>query len=205
MDADLPPDRMEAHYRSIIRDLDAIHPPLRVTLQDTIVLNYVHYGESPLITRLRWLPAVELGVAAIFILMGYIGFSYIKRNEQSNIWVGMAKETAHQLGTPLSSLMGWLEMMKSTAKDHPEQLSIIAEMENDLDRFRKSPTASQDRVTARAQGGKPEEVIAECSTTFSSASSRFAKNRKISLSVNVEGNHGAHQPRTLRMGDRGRN
>ena len=52
----------------------------------------------------------------MFILVGYVGFSYIKRNEQSNIWVGMAKETAHQLGTPLSSMMGWLERAKATRR-----------------------------------------------------------------------------------------
>ncbi len=198
-DPDLPPERMEAYYRSVIRDLDAIHPPLRVTIQDTIVLNYVHYGESPLITRLRWLPAVELGVAAIFILMGYIGFSYIKRNEQSNIWVGMAKETAHQLGTPLSSLMGWLEMMKSTAKEHPEQLSVIAEMENDLDRFQK--------ITDRFSkiGSRPvlreenlEEVIRGVLNYFQQRlPSRFARNRKIDLSVSVEGDPSARINREL--------
>lgn len=199
VDPGLPPDKMEAAYRSIIRELDAIHPPLRVALQDTIVLNYVHYGESPLITRLRWLPAVELGVAAIFILMGYIGFSYIKRNEQSNIWVGMAKETAHQLGTPLSSLMGWIEMMKSTAKEHPEQLTIIAEMENDLDRFQK--------ITDRFSkiGSRPvlkeenlEEVIRGVLAYFQlRLPSRFARNRKIDLSVSVEGNPSARINREL--------
>src|SRR5689334_16424014 len=71
----------------------------------------------------------------MFILLGYVGFSYIKRSEQSNIWVGMSKETAHQLGTPLSSLMGWIEIMKGYAEEDPKQLVTIAEMENDIRRL----------------------------------------------------------------------
>jgi signal transduction histidine kinase len=199
VDSSLDQEEMRAYFTSIIAGLDKIHTPLRVTVQDTIVLNYVHYGESPLITQLRWLPAIELAVAGIFILMGYVGFSYIKRNEQSNIWVGMAKETAHQLGTPLSSLMGWIEMMKATAKDHPEELSVLAEMENDLDRLQK--------ITDRFSkiGSRPilreenlEEVIRAVLAYFQQRlPSRFAKNRKITLQVNVDGDPTAHINREL--------
>ncbi len=199
IDTGLAPMEMEAYFTSIIADLDKIHNPVRVALQDTIVLNFVHYGESPLITRLRWLPTVGIGVAGLFILMGYVGFSYIKRNEQSNIWVGMAKETAHQLGTPLSSLMGWIEMMKSTAKDHREQLSVLAEMENDLDRLQK--------ITDRFSkiGSRPilkeenlEEVIRSVLDYFQQRlPSRFAKNRKIELKVAVEGDPKARINREL--------
>jgi len=81
----------------------------------------------------------------MFIILGYIGFSSIKRHEQSNLWVGMSKETAHQLGTPLSSLMGWVELLKEAAADRPSLLTTIAEMESDVsrlqivtDRFSKS-------------------------------------------------------------------
>ena len=70
-------------------------------------------------------------------MVAYIGFSYIKRSEQSNIWVGMAKETAHQLGTPLSSIMGWVELVKSKAGDRPELSETIREMENDVERLNK--------------------------------------------------------------------
>ena len=77
--------------------MDHSHPPIKVAYQDTIILSYLHYGESTLVVQLRWLPYIELAVAALFILIGYISFSYIKRSEQSNIWVGMARETAHQL------------------------------------------------------------------------------------------------------------
>lgn len=134
-DTSLTHDEQAAFFRGLIADLDRENPPIRITLQDTIVLSYVHYGESKFVTRLRWLPYIELAVAGMFILLGYIGFSYIKRSEQSNIWVGMSKETAHQLGTPLSSLMGWIEIMKGYAEENPKQLVTIAEMENDIKRL----------------------------------------------------------------------
>lgn len=126
----------EAVLKDMIVRLDRDTPPIRITVQGSII-QYLHYGESRLITTLRWLPYVEIAVAGMFILLGYIGFSTIKRSEQSNIWVGMAKETAHQLGTPLSSLMGWLEMMKIHAAGSPKQLATISDMENDLQRLGK--------------------------------------------------------------------
>lgn len=73
----------------------------------------------------------------MFILVGYISFSYVKRNEQSNIWVGMAKETAHQLGTPLSSLLGWIELLRMMPEDTTQVLEAAEEMERDVDRLNK--------------------------------------------------------------------
>jgi signal transduction histidine kinase len=81
--------------------------------EDKKIINYLHYGDSALITKLRLMPLVEVVVLFLFILVGFITFRNIKRSEQRSIWVGMAKETAHQLGTPLSSLLGWLELLKS--------------------------------------------------------------------------------------------
>ena len=127
----------ERVIRAIIANLDTENPPIKVVVQDSITLQVVHYGESKLITRLRWLPYIEIGIAGMFILVGYIGFSYIKRSEQSNIWVGMARETAHQLGTPLSSIMGWLELLRQHSGDNTKLKEILAEMENDLTRLQK--------------------------------------------------------------------
>ncbi|MEK9138216.1 MAG: sensor histidine kinase, partial [Bacteroidota bacterium] len=91
-------------FSEVLNEMDAANHPIPIAINDTLILNYVHYGESDLIKKLRWLPYIEISIAAIFMFVAYIGFSYIKRSEQSNIWVGMAKETAHQLGTPLSSI-----------------------------------------------------------------------------------------------------
>lgn len=129
--------RREQYLRALIREMDEVHAPIVVAYQDTIILSRVHYGESPLISQLRLLPFVELAAVAVFILIGYISFSYIKRSEQSNIWVGMARETAHQLGTPISSLLGWTELLRSQTTDHPRASDTLADMENDLQRLQK--------------------------------------------------------------------
>jgi anti-sigma regulatory factor (Ser/Thr protein kinase) len=119
----------------LLKKMDAEYPPIKVTLGER-VLSYVHYGESNLVVQLRYVPYVEFGIASLFILIGYIAFSYIKRSEQSNIWVGMARETAHQLGTPLSSLMGWTELIK-TGMDEKHRAEIISDIEQDLNRLNK--------------------------------------------------------------------
>ncbi|MBK8549942.1 MAG: HAMP domain-containing histidine kinase [Ignavibacteria bacterium] len=71
------------------------------------------------------------------MFLGYIGFSYIKKNEQSNIWVGLSRETAHQLGTPLSSLLGWIEMLRNTEPQTEELREITNEISNDIDKLNK--------------------------------------------------------------------
>ncbi len=119
----------------LVRKMDEEYPPIKVSL-GSVVLSYVHYGESNLVTQLRYVPYVEFGIAGLFILIGYIAFSYIKRSEQSNIWVGMARETAHQLGTPLSSLMGWIELLKSGVDDNRRD-EIVGDVEQDLSRLNK--------------------------------------------------------------------
>ena len=137
IDTTLPKSERDAYVRSLIADMDKLNRPIIVSYQDTVILSRVHYGESLLITRLRWLPYIEIVIGALFIFVGYIGFSYIKRSEQSNIWVGMARETAHQLGTPLSSMMGWVEIMKLRPEVDAKVTDTIAEIENDLLRLNK--------------------------------------------------------------------
>jgi Histidine kinase-, DNA gyrase B-, and HSP90-like ATPase/His Kinase A (phospho-acceptor) domain len=126
-----------AFLKSVMEEMDQKNKPIGVAINDTLVLSYIHYGESDLIVRLRWLPYIEISLAAIFIFIAYIGFSYIKRHEQSNIWVGMARETAHQLGTPLSSIMGWLEILKEDTGENPKLHDTINEMETDVRRLNK--------------------------------------------------------------------
>lgn len=92
-----------------------------------------YYKDSSILTQLRFFPYIQLGVIGLFLLTAYVAFSSARRAEQDQVWVGMAKETAHQLGTPISSLMAWVELMKSkfNAEDDP----LIAEMENDIHRL----------------------------------------------------------------------
>lgn len=91
------------------------------------------YKDSFILTQLRFFPYIQLGVIGLFILAAYVAFSSARRAEQDQVWVGMAKETAHQLGTPISSLMAWVELMKS--KFDAEEDPLIAEMQNDIHRL----------------------------------------------------------------------
>ena len=127
-----------AYLKSLILDMDDHNPRIKVEARENVVVNYVHYGDSRFITRLRLLPYVEFAAVAVFILIGYISFSYIKRSEQSNIWVGMARETAHQLGTPISSMMGWVELLRhQTGSSDPKIVETLHDMDNDLQRLQK--------------------------------------------------------------------
>lgn len=138
LDTTLSPGEQRLYLKGLIQEMDATNPPIRVMYGSGIILNYVHYGESKLIKRLRILPYIEFGVVALFILIGYISFSYIKRSEQSNIWVGMARETAHQLGTPISSMMGWVELLKHQSGNTNAAITeTLSDMENDLHRLQK--------------------------------------------------------------------
>lgn len=126
-----------AEITEMIKKMDEVNRPIKVSYQDSLVLSYVHYGQSKLVTRLKILPIIEFIVGGLFIFLGYFGFNYIKRTEQSNIWVGLSKETAHQLGTPLSSLLGWNELIKTNAYNPAKVLNLSGEMSSDLDRLTK--------------------------------------------------------------------
>ena len=93
--------------------------------------NYIYYQESTLLTQLKYYPYVMFTIIGLFLLVAYLLFSTARRVEQNQVWVGMAKETAHQLGTPLSSLIAWLEYLRSKGLD-PETAS---EIEKDVKRL----------------------------------------------------------------------
>ncbi len=136
-DPSLTEEEFEKFITEKMKEMDELYPPIFVTYADSIILTKIHYGDSELVTQLKYYPYIQIIIAAIFIVLGYIGFSNIKRSEQSNIWVGMAKETAHQLGTPISSLMGWLEMLKLRYKEPDKVLDIAEEITNDVEKLNK--------------------------------------------------------------------
>lgn len=92
---------------------------------------FAYYENSTLLTQLRFYPIVLLVVISLFIIIAYVAFSGARKAEQNQVWNGLAKETAHQIGTPLSSLMGWLELLKMQEIDP----SIPQEMEKDINRL----------------------------------------------------------------------
>ena len=101
---------------------------------ETIIFGYLHFGDSQLINRLEWLPYLQIGLVSLFILLGFIGFSVIRNSEKRHIWAGMARETAHQLGTPVSALLGWVDLLKNNPN---RSESIVEDMEMDLARLQE--------------------------------------------------------------------
>jgi signal transduction histidine kinase len=93
---------------------------------------YIYYGNSKLLKLLRYYPLSQLLVVLIIGFLGYIFFSYSRRAEQNRVWVGLAKETAHQLGTPLSSLTAWVEILRNEPTINPE---IVIELSKDIQRL----------------------------------------------------------------------
>jgi len=139
IDSSLSKTELKKFFEAKIRELRAEHSPITVTYKDSVthVLTKIYYGDSDVVRQLKYYPYLQIFFAIFFVLMAYIGFSHVKKNEQSNIWVGMAKETAHQLGTPISSLMGWLELLRINYDNPDKVLDLAEEMENDLARLNK--------------------------------------------------------------------
>jgi signal transduction histidine kinase len=95
-------------------------------------MQYLYFSESILLKKLAWFPIIQLLVVSVFILVAYMAFSGARKAEQNQVWVGMAKETAHQLGTPTSSLLAWIDLLKLKTSDLP----MIEEMGKDVSRLK---------------------------------------------------------------------
>ncbi len=115
---------------SIIKDMSQQNLPIEIEIHG-LGKSYVYYKESVLLSQLRYFPYVQFFAIAVFLLVAYMLFSIARRSEQDQVWVGMSKETAHQLGTPLSSLIGWIEMLR--LQNVSEE--IISELEKDIHRL----------------------------------------------------------------------
>lgn len=134
------------HFRNIderqlspdlVRQFAALNNPITITVFDvdgSPQYQYAYFGQSAVVQSLRFFPFVQFGLLTLFLSLLYLNLSNIRRTEQSNLWVGMAKEAAHQLGTPLSSMMGWVELLRSTSKEQ-ESVGIAMELEEDIRRL----------------------------------------------------------------------
>lgn len=118
--------------RTTIAHMKEQNDPIYIEVADgePIIL---YYENSKLLNQLRVYPYFQLGVIALFLAMSYFAFSYSRTSEQNKVWAGMSKETAHQLGTPISSLMGWLDYIKEAEGKIPER--VVKEMDHDLNRL----------------------------------------------------------------------
>lgn len=132
---------------------------------------YIYYRSSDLLRIVRYFPIVQILVFVFFIIVAYLLFSYARRSEQNQVWAGMAKETAHQIGTPLTSLVGWIELLKLQETPFVGTL----EMEKDIDRM-KVITERFSKI-----GSVPtledRDVVAAVNETMLYLKRRFSNNR----------------------------
>ena len=136
-----PSEAVQDQLRAFVDSLANQRLPLEFRIPAE---NYIHYGDTSLVGRISLAPFVQIGVLFLFLLVGYIGYRNIKRSQQRSLWVGMAKETAHQLGTPLSSLSGWLELLRGEVATAPRPArderwervdQMIGEIQQDMRRL----------------------------------------------------------------------
>ncbi len=142
--------------------------PIQIQIEsnDTLKIDQrLYYGNSQLVSELRVFPFVQLGVVGIFVLIGYAGFSYVRRSEQGSLWVGMAKEAAHQLGTPLSGLMGWTELLRSTPLA-PDQAEAVDEIEADTQRLLRVTSRFSDIGSLPKLSAQPLDIAIEDTAAY---------------------------------------
>ena len=124
--------------RKLLESMDKINNPIPLVfsdkVSDPITFGYLHYGDSKLIQKIQIWTYIELVSIGVFIFFGFFGFSFIRNSEKQHIWIGLSRETAHQLGTPVSALLGWLDHLKN--KDISVE-KIIPELESDIERLQQ--------------------------------------------------------------------
>ena len=148
---------------SFIKSMDVINEPIPLIYFDQesepITFGFLHYGDSSLIQKIKIWTYVEIISIGLFICIGFIGFSYIRHSEKQNIWIGLSRETAHQLGTPVSALLGWLDYLKHEKTDLEK---ILPEIESDIERLQ------QVNRRFSKMGSKPEVEYFNLSERISS-------------------------------------
>jgi signal transduction histidine kinase len=123
----------KSYLQKKLKEFKAAHPPVILVLNNNpYVADKYYYGDSKLLKQVRYFPIIQLLIVALYIFITFYAISVRNKSTQNQVWAGMAKETAHQLGTPISSLEGWVEMLK----EKETHSSISAEMEKDVNRLK---------------------------------------------------------------------
>jgi hypothetical protein len=158
-----PKTNIEQFYNKKIEQFKAHRPAIKFKLDNTV--QYIYYDDSLFLKQLYYFPYVQLGVIFVFLLVAFFAFSGTKKAEQNQVWVGLSKETAHQLGTPISSLLAWVDLLKMR---HQED-TLIGEMEKDVNRL----GIIAERFSKI--GSKPDLQIVSLNETLENAVQYMAK------------------------------
>jgi two-component system, sporulation sensor kinase D len=136
---DVPAVEDSVFWQEQIALMRSENTPIEITFLDQ-GKTYIFYKSSPLLMQMQFFPIMQILIIALFLLIAYLLFSYARKSEQNQVWAGMAKETAHQIGTPLSSLIAWIELLKISHDDFegiPEMEKDIQRLETITERFSK--------------------------------------------------------------------
>ena len=125
-----PKENVGEFYKKKIRKLQESQEPIEVKIGD--IVQYIYYEDSTLLRQLQYFPYIQFSLIFLFILVAIFSLYIVQKSEQNRVWVGLSKETAHQLGTPISSLIGWQELLKAR---YPED-ALIPEMDKDIQRLK---------------------------------------------------------------------
>lgn len=131
---DLSYSQKREYFLNLIDKMKENYQPIILVDSTNKVLQKYYFYHSALVDKIRMMPYIAFAIFMIFSLTGYMAFSASRRNEESKVWIGMAKEAAHQLGTPLSSLLAWVEILKMK-NDDPNYQEMISEIQKDLERL----------------------------------------------------------------------
>lgn len=174
------PENRQDDLDAVLAEMKAEREPIEIDTQYGSK-SYVYYQESLLVTQLRYFPYVQLVVIALFFAVAYFAFNASQKYEQNRVWVGLAKETAHQLGTPLSSLMGWLTYLESTEKlDTP----TVQELEKDVNRL-QTVTDRFSKIGSNTQL-EQHNLYEQVAQGLSYLRSRFSRKATISIDASAD-------------------
>ena len=165
------PDSTENDRKKALKAVKSLmqsQQPIEVKISDDII-QYIYYDDSSLLKQLYWFPYIEFLIIAIFILIVLFAYRNAQRSEQNRVWVGLSKETAHQLGTPISSLNGWIELLKV---QYPDDMNIV-EMQKDTDRLQI--VADRFGKIGSVPELQPENIVEVIEDTISYMKQRTSK------------------------------
>lgn len=187
VDTSKPIQEQRDYLNEYISKMSSSYAPIIIKDKNNNILFKLFFTHSEMIDRLQLFPILEFIIISVLIIIGYLAFSNIRRNEESKVWVGMAKEAAHQLGTPLSSLLAWLEILKNSKNDPGFVQETITEMENDINRLNIIATRFSKI------GSMPELKSEDIASRISDIVNYFEKRlphlgKKIKIDLNVDKN-----------------
>lgn len=128
---EVPEENSEEFLRAMAKKFQRENRPIEITIDEN-VKHHLYYGNSTMLNKLEYYPYIQWGIILAFFAIIFFVFASAKRSEQNRVWVGLSKETAHQLGTPISSLLAWVEILKEE-NVNPD---LMTEMEKDVNRLR---------------------------------------------------------------------